>query len=220
MNLEVFDLDNKFSGPFQSRLKIIACILFVIFIGLINYIPGLSMALFIVLTALVLFKLKYKTPIKSLFFIILFASILASIQSITIGQNFLLKIDMFFFTINVYKEGLNIGIITFLRITNSMGAILLLIRSIKINEFQSVLEWMRVPKLFLEIMMFAIKYIYIFKEEATSVIKAQRSRLGYKGFYKSVISMSSVAGIVLTRAYDRSKVLAKSMQSRGYDGNT
>lgn len=210
-------MDNKF---WKSRIKIISCILSVVLIGLIANVQILLTALIIVLATLILFRMKFKIPMKSIFFIMLFAFTLGFIQTISIGEHSIIEWPLFSLKVHLYKEGLSIGIITFLRITSSMGIILLLIRSIKINDFQAALAWMKVPKLFLEIMMFSIKYIYIFKEEAVSVIKAQRSRLGYKGFYRSIISMSCVAGIVLTRAYDRSKVLSKAMQSRGYNGNT
>jgi cobalt/nickel transport system permease protein len=168
----------------------------------------------------VLSRKKTNTRLTTVIAVLIFSLALGIIQAFSIGNHELFNINLVFFKLNLYEEGLNKGLISFLKISASMCMVIMLMRTIKISEFIAALKWFRLPKAFIEVMTYTIKFIYIFKDEAASVIKAQKSRLGYRGFYSSITAMSSVAGIVLTRAYDRSKVLSKSMQSRGYNGNT
>jgi cobalt/nickel transport system permease protein len=174
----------------------------------------------LLITILALYHRKINVRLKTIIAIIIFAAMLGLIQIFTIGTQVIYSKRISFFTLNLYKEGFDKGLISFLKISGSMGAVIMLMRSIKMGEFIEALKWFRLPTAFIEVLTFAVKFIYIFKDEAASIIKAQRARLGYKSFYISIISMSSVAGIVLTRAYDRSKMLSKSMKCRGYNGYT
>jgi cobalt/nickel transport system permease protein len=146
------------------------------------------------------------------------AVMLSSIQMMTIGSERLYGITFAGISLQVCREGVETGILTFLRISGSMGTVLLLIGSLRFGDFMRALRWFKLPVAFAEVMVMAVKYIFIFKNDAFTIRKAQRARLGYKGPVKSIHSIGNVAGIVLFRAFDRSKTLAGSMKSRGYDG--
>lgn len=213
-------MDKESSATVKTKARVIGCIAVVVLISLVDRLFILLPVGVFVLLALVFMELKNKIKLKGVILIMLTAFMLSAIQALTAGRESVYSLRLPVFTFHIYKEGINLGTVTFLRIFGSMGVVFLFLRFIKMDEFLMALRWLGVPGVFIEIMVFAVKYIYIFREEAQSVIRAQKSRLGYKGYYRSIVSMSSVAGIVLSRAYDRSKVLAKSMQSRGYNGNT
>ncbi|MDF2523433.1 MAG: cbiQ [Clostridiales bacterium] len=210
----------ELTGIQKAKLKIITCIVLVLMLSLLQSLLLLTISVVLLITILALYHRKINVRLKTIIAIIIFAAMLGLIQIFTIGTQVIYSKRISFFTLNLYKEGFDKGLISFLKISGSMGAVIMLMRSIKMGEFIEALKWFRLPTAFIEVLTFAVKFIYIFKDEAASIIKAQRARLGYKSFYISIISMSSVAGIVLTRAYDRSKMLSKSMKCRGYNGYT
>lgn len=213
-------MNRQLTGIQKAKIKILFCIALILVISLLQSVPVLLFSAIIIITMLVINRRKSNVSLKTIAAILIFALMLGLIQVFTIGKEVIYSIKFTFITINLYKEGFDRGMISFLKISGSMGAVMMLIRSIKMGEFIEALKWFRLPAAFIEVLTFAVKFIYIFKDETDSVIKAQRARLGYKGLYKSIVSMSSVAGIVLTRAYDRSKILSKSMKCRGYHGYT
>ncbi|MCX8131181.1 MAG: energy-coupling factor transporter transmembrane protein EcfT [Clostridia bacterium] len=204
----------------EAENKIVAVVLLVLAIGIAQSKSILSVTAGVIMLLLIITHKRTGIRFYTIVAVVLFAGILSLIQVFTVGQNILYTFDMHFLRIDLYEEGVEKGIISFLKIWGSMGAVMLLMHTISFGEFINALKWYRLPKAFIEVLTFAVKFIYIFREEATNVIKAQRCRLGYNGICKSIVSVSSVAGIVLTRAYDRSKTLSKSMKSRGYHGNT
>ncbi|HEX9062838.1 MAG TPA: energy-coupling factor transporter transmembrane component T [Clostridia bacterium] len=204
----------------RARLKMVLCVILVIGIGIIKSKEILASYTFVVFLILVISHKRNGIKLLTIGAILLLASALGLVQTLTIGDNAAFTMNMIIFKINIYKEGLNYGITSFLKISGSMGTIALTMHSVNFEEFMDALRWLKLPEAFIEVMTFALKFVYIFKEEATSVIKAQKCRLGYKGAKRSIISISSAAGIVLIRAYDRSIILSKSMRSRGYHANT
>lgn len=157
--------------------------------------------------------------IKSLIKIMVFASVLSFIQFLTAGSDIVFCINVFGSNMNFYSEGIEKGFLMFLRILGSMGIVSILLGTMGIGRLTAALRKLKLPAAFIEVLILSIKFINIFKEEISSVTKAQRVRLGYGSPVKSIQTLGSAGGIVLCRGFDRSKVLSKAMKSRGFDGN-
>lgn len=199
----------------KPRIAVIALIITVITLNLISDIRVLiPVALFITGFAVRSRNIR----VKSLTTIVFLALALLVMQAVTIGTDILYQVNVKLFSVHFYTQGIQKGMVTFFRILGNMGSIFITMGATNQTGLVGVLQWFRVPKAFIEVMMIAIKYIYIFKEDILSIRKAQRARLGYGSFGKSVRTTGNIGGIVLCRAYDRSKILLKAMKSRGYDG--
>jgi len=69
--------------------------------------------------------------------------------------------------------------------------------------------------------MLMYRYIAIVSEESARMRKAQESRLGYSkavSFPRKLANFGTLAGMLLTRAFDRAVKVGDAMIARGYTG--
>ena len=81
------------------------------------------------------------------------------------------------------------------------------------------LSWLRVPKSFIDILMFAYKYIFVLFEDAMVIYNAQKNRLGYSNIRRGMNSFGTLTGSLILKAFENSQNTAVAMAQRGYDGN-
>jgi len=87
--------------------------------------------------------------------------------------------------------------------------------------FQTLLR-LKVPSIFVEMALFTLRYIDVFREEAASMLRGLRSR-GYRVAsrwfsVKTYAVLSKLLGSLLLRAFRRSERVYLGMLSRGYRG--
>ena len=83
------------------------------------------------------------------------------------------------------------------------------------------LRWFRVPDVILDTMMLMYRYIAIVSEESGRMRKAQESRLGYSkavSIPRKLANFGTLAGMLLTRSFDRAVKVGDAMIARGYTG--
>lgn len=80
------------------------------------------------------------------------------------------------------------------------------------------LQCIRLPKLFLEIMILMYRYIFVLLEFMTIIYISQDSRLGYSSYKKSFYSMGKLVSALFLSSYQKSMECYSSMESRAYQG--
>lgn len=86
------------------------------------------------------------------------------------------------------------------------------------QEVIYLLERVHCPKIVTELMVLIYRFIFIFLVTAKNIYYAQSSRLGYKGYAKSLKSLSALCSALLVKTYLQSKKLYQATLSRGYQG--
>ena len=117
------------------------------------------------------------------------------------------------------REGLVEGTQLACRVLGSLAVILVLCRSTSAEQMFAALRWARMPQAWLEIAMLMYRYIFVFFEQAASVVSAQKVRLGYGGLRASIRSLGSLAGVVILRSFDQAEKTYEAMLARGFHGN-
>ena len=82
----------------------------------------------------------------------------------------------------------------------------------------AALAWLRVPRGFIEVTLFAWRYLFVLADDAQVIHAAQRNRLGYVGVRRSFRSFGTLAGALVIKAFDSSQTMTTAMMQRGYDG--
>jgi cobalt/nickel transport system permease protein len=82
----------------------------------------------------------------------------------------------------------------------------------------AALAWFKVPKGFIEISLFAWRYLFMLFDDAFVIYSAQRNRLGYAGYRRGLSSFGTLAGSLFIKAFDNSHNISTAMVQRGYDG--
>jgi len=135
------------------------------------------------------------------------------------GKDALFSGNIIGITIVGHKDGLLEGLLIGSRIIGAVSVVALLGFATPFTEFMAGLSWFRVPKGFIEILMFAYRYIFVLFEDAQVIYQAQKNRLGYSNVRRGLSSFGTLAGSLTIKAFDHSQNTTVAMVQRGYDGD-
>lgn len=134
------------------------------------------------------------------------------------GQDALFSINLFGAKVIGHRDGLREGLIIGARMVSAVSIVAVLGFSTPFTEFMAGLSWFRVPKGFIEILLFAYRYIFMLFEDAQVIYQSQKNRLGYSTVGRGLSSFGTLAGSLTIRAFDQSQSTTVAMVQRGYDG--
>jgi cobalt/nickel transport system permease protein len=135
------------------------------------------------------------------------------------GRTPLFSLDIFGMEITGYREGLREGLFIASRIAGAVSLVALLGFSTSFTGLMAALAWFRMPKGFIDVALFAWRYLFVLLDDAQVVYSAQRNRLGYVGFRRGLRSFGTLAGVLVIKAFDNSQIITTAMVQRGYDGD-
>ncbi len=116
------------------------------------------------------------------------------------------------------EEGLRSGILTFSKVLGGVSLVILFSFTTTISQLCSGLKWFRVPNTIIELLAFVYRYIFLLLDEVSSMWTAQRSRLGYTSWRKTLKSFGILGGMLIVRAFERAERTNEAMCARGYEG--
>lgn len=177
----------------------------------------------LILSIMILGCLTMKLPLKVLairfsepLFIVV---VLILIKSFSQGQSPLFSIDVYLFSLTLYGDGLYEGLVLAIRILAAVSIVVLLGFAMPFTEFIAALSWFRVPRAFVEILVFAYRYVFVLLEEALVIYNAQKNRLGYSNIKRGLSSFGVLSGSLTLKAFEHSQNTATAMVQRGFEGD-
>lgn len=117
-----------------------------------------------------------------------------------------------------HKDGLLEGLFIASRIGGAVSLVALLGFSTSFTDLMAALAWLRAPRGFIEVSLFAWRYLFVLFADAQVVYAAQKNRLGYAGLLRGMRSFGTLAGALVIKAFDNSQTITTAMVQRGYDG--
>ena len=203
----------------DARIKLLVAL--TILVMVLSY-KGFTLPLLVTGVCL-FFCIKMKIPLR-LFFLrfsepIFLASIILLLKVFFSGKAVLFSVDIIGIKIFGYRDGLMEGLMIASRILGAVSVTALLGFSTPFTEFMAGLSWFKVPRGFIEILMFAYRYIFVLLEDAMVVYNAQKNRLGYSNIRRGLGSFGILSGSMILRAFDHSQNITTAMVQRGYDGH-
>lgn len=159
-----------------------------------------------------IFLLRFSEPI-------FIASIIILLKLFFSGKDVFFTIDILNINISGYKDGLMDGLMIAVRIMGAVSIVTVMGFSTPFTEFIAGLSWLKVPKGFIEILMFAYRYIFVLFDDAMVIYNAQKNRLGYSNIRRGLGSFGILTGSLMLKAFEHSHNITVSMIQRGYDGN-
>lgn len=210
--------ENMFS-MIDARVKLLASMTLLVMV--LSY-RGFAFPLFMALLSL-FFCIRMRIPFRV--FILRFseplfiAAVVLFLKFFFSGNDALFSISIMGARIAGHRDGLMAGLQIAVRILGAVSIVAVLGFSTPFNEFMAGLSWLKVPKGFIEIMMFAYRYIFVLFEDAMVIYNAQKNRLGYSTPRRGLSSFGTLAGSLTLKAFERSQNTTIAMLQRGYDGN-
>jgi cobalt/nickel transport system permease protein len=211
--------NEHFLSKVDARVKLVVTLLLIVMV--LSY-KGILFPMIIAGLSIIL-CLKMKVPFRVLaarsaqpLFIAVVVLLLKLFFS---GRETLFSFHLFGLEIAGHQDGLWEGLKIASRILGGVSLVMVLGFATPFLEFMSALSWLRLPKAFIEIMMFAYRYLFIFLEDATTIYSAQKNRLGYTGIRKGLSSFGTLTGSLVLRGFEQSQKTADAMIQRGYTGD-
>jgi len=215
---ESFKKDHILS-KIDARIKILVAL--TVLAMVLSY-KGFVLPLLVILLCL-FFCIKMRIPLRvfALRFSepIFIASIVLLLKLFFSGDDVLFSVNILGVKLNGHKDGLMDGLRIGSRIFGAVSIVAVMGFSTPFTEFIAGLSWLRVPKGFIEILMFAYRYIFVLLEDAMVIYNAQKNRLGYSNIRRGLSSFGVLTGSLILRAFDQSQNITVAMIQRGYDGN-
>lgn len=202
----------------DARVKLLAAL--AVLIMVLSY-RGFAFPVLITLFCLFLF-IRMRIPFRALVLRfsepLFIAAVVLLLKLFFSGQDALFSLKVFGAEVVGHKDGLLEGLIIGTRIIGAVSVVAVLGFVTPFTEFMAGLSWFRVPKGFIEILMFAYRYIFVLFEDAQVIYQAQKNRLGYSNVRRGLSSFGTLAGSLTIRAFDHSQSTTVAMVQRGYDG--
>ena len=145
-------------------------------------------------------------------------AVLLILKTFFTGRAPLFTISFFGPKIIGYQDGLLQGLMIGSRIGAAVSLVALLGFCTPFTEFLAGLSWLRIPRGFIEIVLFAYRYIFVLIEDALVIYQAQKNRLGYSNVRRGLNSFGVLAGSLTLKGFEQSQNTAQAMVQRGYDG--
>ena len=118
----------------------------------------------------------------------------------------------------ITAENLRLGILVCCKAMGAVSAMYFLSLNTPMTDLTMAMERLHVPKLFVELMELIYRFIFLLAGEAGRIKVAQESRLGYRGFRRSMSSMGELLSTVFVRSLHRGNRVFSALESRGYTG--
>lgn len=203
---------------FDARVKLVAALLLLVMVTssggalfpLLVAGLGLGSCLLLRVPAKLLL-LRFAEPL-------LLAAVVLVLKSFWGGGEALASVDLGWLRLTVFKAGFLEGALIACRICAAVTLVAALGFATPFTELLAALAWLRIPRGFIDVTIFAWRYLFVLADDAQVIHAAQRNRLGYVGLRRSCRSFGTLAGALVIKAFDGSQTMTLAMAQRGYDG--
>lgn len=215
----MFEIDypprNKIVTALDPRLRILTYLIIALEISFINRIK-LALIAFVVSTcAVVLLRINFTVLARRLLSVNIFIIFLWLILPITYPGNVLWKLWIF----NITQEGILYCVLITLKSNAIFLLLFSLIGTMSSAEFGYALRAMHVSHKLSFLFLFSWRYLSVMSKELSLMLRAAKARAfepqNSLTTYKTVAFM---VGMLIIRAYERSKRIQWAMEARGFDG--
>lgn len=215
---DVFAQRGNFATAIDARIKIA----FVVFALIINLLASTVITSIIITTFCLMVLATIKIPARLVAERIAMPLFMAVVVFLTqlflTGREPLFTIVLAGWHLTGYADGLARGILIMGRVIAGVSLILLLGFTTPVNRLLLAARWFRMPRIFIELSLLVYRYVFVLLEEVNAIKEAQRVRLGYQSWGRSMKSLYTLGGSLIFRAYDRAERVFEAMIARGYAG--
>ncbi|HPT97165.1 MAG TPA: cobalt ECF transporter T component CbiQ [Armatimonadota bacterium] len=120
--------------------------------------------------------------------------------------------------ITVTEAGLRAGTLAGARVLAMVAVVLASTAGVSAASLLGAARWLHVPATLVELASLMYRYLFLLREEAQAIVRAQSMRLGYAGGMQSVRCAAAAGALAFLRAYERGVRIHHAMLLRGYQG--
>ncbi|MHA1933871.1 MAG: energy-coupling factor transporter transmembrane component T family protein [Candidatus Thorarchaeota archaeon] len=204
-------------GFFSPPAMVVSAI---IFGGIISYLADVIMILWMIIIIIVTglaSRTSWRKVIPLAAKLEVFVLFLVVIEPFLYGSTIILTIQSPFGLLNLYSEGLNLGILLGLRMVALILLFLITLSHMTLSGFIGALGTLRIPVVILGSLLIMLRYVPLFLEERNRLQDAQSLRGFERGKkWQRIVSLGNLVGSTIDRAMTRSVSVYESMTLRGF----
>jgi cobalt/nickel transport system permease protein len=220
-DLEEYSEGNSVLHKLDARVKVVCAFAAVFGIVILSHWQMALLALIACLGLVLYSRSSLRLYLRRLLYPIYIIVFVSVIQPFTFGSNVIAILPGL--SLPIYQEGVSFAILIFTRCLAAVAVLNLLILVTPITTLLDSLAWFRIPSVIIDTMMLMFRYVSIISEESARMHKAQESRCGYSksvSYIKKIGNYGTLAGMLITRSFDRALKVGDAMTSRGYTGKS
>ncbi|MBU5312437.1 cobalt ECF transporter T component CbiQ [Tissierella carlieri] len=205
---------------YPPQVKILLSCGGIVLSRLINsYYLDLLITILMIILVIGIAKVPFRTYFKMLLLPVsfLFISIITIMISVN-GDFYLYYFKIMNICIGITMESMSKGIKLFTTVLSSLTSVYFLILTTPMIDIIRVLKKLKVPKLFIELMVLIYRSIFIFIEEANNIHLAQAMKFGYENKRNSLRSIALLIRNLFTRVFIRHNEMNISLECKLYSG--
>ena len=215
---EYFKKDH-FLSKIDPRIKLLVAL---VLLAMVLSYKGFFFPILVILSSFLLAVLL-QIPLR-VFFLrlsepLFISAVVVFLKTFFSGHLSFFSVSLFGLKIAASQEGLTEGLMIGSRIIGAVSVLTMMGFSTPFTEFMASLSWLRVPKGFIEVMVFAYRYIFVLLDEGLVIYNSQKTRLGYTSFRRGLNSFGTLTGSLILKAFEHSQNTAMALVQRGFDGH-
>jgi cobalt/nickel transport system permease protein len=209
---------SRLLADYDVRLRLIVAMAAVITVVASTRVWFGLVALGCCLVGLIALRMPGKAFLGRLVGPLLLAAVVLLARTFMTGTTVWFSIPLGSWHLTATREGFSGGALIASRVLGSLGIVMIVCKGMSAQELFAAMRWAKVPRTWIEIAVLMYRYLHILFERTLSVIAAQKVRLGYSAPRRSLVSMGSLAGIVVLGALEQAERSHEAMLARGYQG--
>jgi cobalt/nickel transport system permease protein len=145
--------------------------------------------------------------------------LLSLVISIGTTESALVTVPFFGTTAAITQSNLKLAVHMFFKSMAMVSCLYFLSATTPILDVIQLLRRLKVPALFLELMLIIYRYIFVLSKAAENIYTSQSSRLGHRTFKASLSSLGKLVSSLFIKSFTDAQKLYISLVARGYDGD-
>ncbi|MBS3909555.1 MAG: cobalt ECF transporter T component CbiQ [Actinobacteria bacterium] len=202
----------------DARVKLLFVLAVLALVLVSKDLPIFMAVIFASWGALVMIGIPPKMVLARLAAPFFMAGVILLLQGLFFGETPLYTLEAVGFSVPFYREGIEKGTLIAGRVLAGTSSIIFISMTTPLHKILAALKFLRVSEEWLAVLAFAYRYIFVFIEEAQSIMDSQRLRLGYRGLSTGLRSWGTLVGSLFARVFDQAQATHDAMVLRGYNG--
>ncbi|KFD41828.1 hypothetical protein HX99_05870 [Peptococcaceae bacterium SCADC1_2_3] len=215
-----FKKQGSFWHSFDPRLKIIIIFCFIALISGIHHRLTLVLIFWILFLATLLARLSLIKFIRRTVWVLPLTGFLIVFLPFTVPGEPLKQLNAGLFFLTITKEGIDKALILTLRLCASLLALNLLVAKTSFYNLMGALRALKVPVIFVQLVEFTWRYLYVLNHELQRMLFARRARAFKPGnnlfHFFTFKTLGQLIGVLFMRSWERGERVYLAMTARGF----
>lgn len=121
--------------------------------------------------------------------------------------------------VSFHLSGFQLALFIYLKAITIVTLVISMIGTTPFNDSMKALEYLKVPPIFVQMILFSYRYLFVFMMEMSRMNTAMKARnFEKKTDMHTVRTVGNFVGSLLVRSFERTERIYQAMLSRGYEG--